>query len=178
MVSSIHPANVANARYTIKRWVVEAVADYDWPSYLDAVRVIMDMPETEANLPAISISHLQFITSDNYQGRNAENGVMAVKATDTAEIGLWASRSALWNGAECWMLQLEHMQSFMMSLYTANPTLQLWDVSTDYNNPVSVPYKLNFRSLNAVQAAADPNPDVMRIRLLLTYNFNMRSASG
>lgn len=175
MAVTIHPTSVANVRYTIKRWISDAVTAYDWPSYLDAVRVIMAMPETEANLPAISIYPLQMITSDQYQGRNAEDGVKALKATDTTEVSLWASRNARWNGAECWQLQLEKMQGFMMALYTANPTLQLMDVDADYNNPLSVPYKLNFRSLNAVQAAADENPDIMRIRLLLTYNWNIRA---
>lgn len=176
-MTTLHPTSAYNVHATLRQWFAERVAAFELPPYLPSVSVVVDAPDIEPNLPAISLFTLSTMASDRYQGRGAEEGVKTLKMTGMLDVSAWVTRKALWNGRTCWEMQLNALHSFILDTLTANPTVMVTDAYTDYDNPVAVPYKIDLKNPNTVQAAHDPNPDIERVRVLVTYSWHMRSAN-
>ena len=177
-MTHLHPTNDYNVLYSIHTWLWDALEAYEKPPWLPTFTIIEGVPETEATLPAVSLFDLPGAQSSPYQGRVAEEGVAVMKSYGMLEASCWTSRGALWNGAECWRMQLNTLTAWVRDAVRKSPTLIVYDALTDYNNPVATPYKVNVTAANVVQAAADENPDIMRQRILIPYNWHGRAFTG
>lgn len=168
-MTTLHAANSYNVLYTLHEWLRDTINGYEKPAWLPTFSVVEGVPEQEAALPAVSLFDLPGTQSSPYQGRNAEPGVNVMKAYGMLEASCWVSRNARWNGAECWRMQLNTLAAWVQDAIGRNPVLTVKDALADYNNPVATGFVIHITAANAVQAAADLNPDVMRQRILIPY---------
>lgn len=174
----LHPTNDYNVLYSLHKWLRDALEAYERPAWISTFYVVEGVPEEEAPLPAVSIFDLPGNQSSPYQGRAAEENVAVMKSYGMLDASCWASRGALWNGAEVWRMQLNTLSSWVKDAVRKSPTVIIYDALADYNNPVATPYKINVTAANTVQAAADLNPDIMRQRVLIPYNWHGRADTG
>lgn len=169
-MTAIATTSVFNAEATLNAWLRAGIQAYSLPSWLSATpTVTTNLPEAVASLPAFSVHHHSVNTYDRWQGRAVGDGKRGVLYVAIMEINAWVSRSN-YN----WQAQLRSMQDMVMTLFAETTEVPLKDYATSQSNPTLTGYLIRLERLVTVSTAPDPNPDIERARMLLTYSFVYR----
>lgn len=159
-----------NAEASLNSWLSNAIGDFELPAWMTAPKVVTNLSEAIASLPAFSVHHHSVNTYDRWQGRAVGDGKSGVQYVGIMEINCWVSRRS-----RNWLAQLRIMQDMVMTLFVRTREVAVLDYVTSQSDPVATGAIIRLEGINTVTTAPDPNPDVERARMLLTYSFIYRS---
>jgi len=170
-MTTMDSAGIFNAEATLNAWLVAALAALTRPAWLPAMpAMILTQPETIAVLPAFSVHHTPVNTYDLWQGRAVGDGKRGVRYVANMEVNAWASRSN-----RNWQAQLRTMQDMVATVYTKTKGVEIKNYATNQSSPTETGYLIRLVQLTGVSTAPDPNPDIVRARMLIRYAFVYRS---
>jgi hypothetical protein len=173
-MTTVHVTNTYNVEASINAYFKAAFTAMTRPSFLSTLPSFAEnTPETPASLPTFSFVHLPAGSMDIYQGRKAEPGAKAVRGLGILDIGAWVSRKNT-----SWNAQLRFMQSMIDTAYMdSGGGVIIRDYTVTPQTPTVSSYRAVFNDLDVVIVADDPNPDVMRRRVLVKYQWDVRSTN-
>lgn len=166
----ISEANTYNVETSINDWFVTALAEITRPVVLAGYSVVFNMPETAIVTPAFAVTHRGVGVNMALQGRNVGSGDKGGRAGGLMLIDCYVSRSAV-----NWNAYLGAMASMVQSVFVGTSGIVVYNYMDDPDFPVPTPYKVDFTELEAIEVAADPNPDIERRRFNVRYNWTVRS---
>lgn len=158
-----------NVETTLSAWAAGIIADASLPSWLPSVTVAYDMQDVSASLPCFSLHHIPVSRDDRYQGRIVGAGQKGRAGVGLFEINAWATRQNA-----NWQAQLKTMQDIIESAAISNTGVVIKDYDTDPFSPTTTGYRVLLQDFNILATAPDPNPDIERRRMHLTYRWTVR----
>lgn len=169
----LHESSTYNVEATITRYFTDELAALTKPALLPSYTVIVLAPETPittTNTPAFSMVHIPAGDRSLWQGSRADN-VKGRKALAIFEISAWTTRSQ-----RNWNAQLSLMESMVQQVnIQANNGIRIRDYQSSPSNPTEVPYIVRTDDMEVVATVQDPNPDLQRRRMLISYSWVVRA---
>lgn len=166
-------ANTFNIETTLNEWLKAQLNAVTAPIFFSGFpgdRLIFNMPEKPANVPAYSGHHLFIDTVDRWQGRRGDNDTYAVNYRAWFDVSVWVTRA---NGS--WASDKRWMCAVLKDIVNQTVSVSLDDYLTGYPTPADTDYKIVIEGIEARQTEADPNPDFDRERFLIGYRTILRS---
>ncbi len=173
-MTTVHVTSTYNVEASINAYFKTAFTAMTRPSFLPTLPYFAEnTPEVKANFPAFSFVHLPAGSLDNYQGRNAEVNTKAMRDLGILDLSVWVIRTAV-----NWNAQLRFMQSMIETAYMdSRGGVIIKDYTTTPSSPVASNFRATFNGLDIVGVSPDANPDVERRRILVKYQWDMRSTN-
>lgn len=172
-MTTIAQTSVMNAEYSFNAWLRAQLTAITLTSetWLSTPGIYTNNPEATANLPAFSVNHIPVTFDSEWQGHIVDSvGGKGLNATQIAEVNCWVSRKTT-----NWLQQLRTMQDMVLSVLAAASDIVISDYVTNPSSPASTVYLLRLRDARATPTVQDPNPDIERRRVLVTYEWIYRS---
>jgi hypothetical protein len=178
-MTTLHETVAYNVRASLNAHFIEQLALFDRPAWLQPSHwpgsmVVLNWPEIAANIPCFSINHLPGFNTDTYQGRNAGIGEKAIPEVAICEINAWVSRDQRWNNQDVWQPRLGFMEGMVKQAHLAAPAVVIKDYLGVPNAPLPTNFRVMLEDLATPSVSPDINPAVERVRMLITYRWNMR----
>ena len=171
----MNAVNVFNIESTLNVWLGAQLdlAKYAPPSFFSGYpgdKVIFNMPEVLANVPAFSAHHLPIETQDRWQGRRVGEGERGVWYEAFMDVSAWVSRKNA-----NWLAERRWMGAVLQDIVIATKSVQVTDYLTDYPASASADYAIYIDRIDSRQTMPDGNPDFERERFLIKYHIVLRS---
>lgn len=164
-MSGLAPTAAYNVEATLNAWLQTGLLALSRPSFLPAFGLVFVMPDAGISPPAVSVAH------QGLRHARTFNGVQAMRAGGLMDISVWVSRG----GNARWLAQLMTLQSMVTQVRNNATSVVVQDYLTDPANPTATTYKIDLYDLEPVTVTQDPNPDIERRRMLLRYQWYVRS---
>lgn len=173
-MTSVHATNTYNVEATINKYFKDAFTAMSRPSFLPTLPYFAEnTPEVKANFPAFGFVHLPSGSLDIYQGRNVTESTRGVRNLGILDLSAWVIRTA-----SGWNAQLRFMQAMIETAYIdSRGGIVIKDYTTTPASPSATSYRVTFNDLDVVIVSPDANPDVERRRILIKYQWDMRSSN-
>lgn len=174
-MTTLHATSVSNVEASINKYFRDTLTALTRPAVLSTMPAVNEnMPDAPAVLPAFSLWHLPVASMDIYQGRQGEKGVSSLRELGILDLSAWVSRKA----STSWNAQLRAMRSMIDAAYLDSKAgIIIKDYLTDPTNPQPTNYRVVLVEKQAVTVQPDVNPDVQRIRVLVHYQWHLRSSN-
>lgn len=166
----INEANTYNVETSINAWLVEALENITRPVVLSGYSVVFNLPETAIVTPAFAVTHRGIGIGRTFQGMHVGNGNRGGRAGGLLLIDCYVSRQA-----PNWNAYLSAMAAMVMSIFAGTSGIAVYNYMEDPDFPTDTPYKVDFMEFEAIEVAADPNPDIERRRFNIRYDWTVRS---
>ena len=170
MPTAIEQTNTVNIQYSLNAHMRTALAAITKPSWLASYTYATNNPEATASLPAISVNHIPVSMRDLWQGRAVGNGKTGMKYSALMEVNCWVSRSST-----NWNAQLRTLQDMVLTVLGNTKQVVILDFVGDQESPTATGYLVRTGDAEIVNTAPDPNPDIERRRILISYWLVYRS---
>lgn len=198
-MTTLAQATSTNVETTLNAWLQAALEDFDLPHWLpDLPGFVETVPQKPAVMPCFSFIHLPIDSISLWQGRWAGTS-KGMRTRGMLDVSCWVSRS----GSKDWLMQLRTMRDLVLSAVVAQPSVVIIDyaalprstvapvidslavvgVEVEGNDgtwsdvPLATEYKINIGDVTLTPTAADTNPDVERVRVLIDYHYVFRVSS-
>lgn len=165
----VHPSSVFNVRATINQWFQTTVNTFTLPSWASAFTYVFTMPEQGISVPCYSLFHIDVSQTREYQGNHASETEYGQVATALLEVSAWVSRSD-----PNWLAQLGLMESLARAAVGTSQGIVIQNYLTVPGTPTATTFKIDLGEFETLETSPDPNPDIVRKRMLMRYNWVYR----
>lgn len=145
------------------------------PAWLPSAVVAYDYPQQPLTFPSWSVTHLGAEPAQTTQGQSLDPGWRGVQQMGLAEISCWESYQRA-SGAQG--QHLRQMRDMAARVFATGATFQILDVYGTTTNPTGNGTLVRVQPVREVPAAADPNPDIGRVRLTVVYSWWERATAA
>lgn len=166
-----HTTGTYNVHATLVSWVASIYATAV-PAVGVALAILLDHPTTPIDPPCVSVHFLgdDSDPSMRFGGMNVGGGLHGVGRFGLLEVDLWASRSA-----QNWRAQLRQLHDALskgvISLHSSGGAMPIKDFYTTATSPADTAYLVRIDGIEERGSLPDPNSDIQRKRLILTYSW-------
>lgn len=165
---ALHPTNVWNVQTTLNQWLVSKAATITLPITINYTWEFL-WPEKPIAPPVISVFHADIGRDQAWLGSNA-GGEIGVDAASLADISIWIARNPNWGK------QMSLLRSVLEAIFANSATIPIKDYRASTSAPSDTAYVLKTRSYEMGEVMQDSvNPDLMRTRSLLRYEWALRT---
>ncbi len=145
------------------------------PAWMTSAIVNFDYPQIPLIFPSFSVTHLGHAPREVAQGRNLDEGWRGAEQVGLAEISCWESYA---RASGLHVRNLQQMRDMAARVFATGAGISILDVYGSTASPTSNGTIIRADPAQAAPAAADPNPDVLRMRLLVKYSWLERTSAG
>jgi hypothetical protein len=169
MTVALHETSTFNVRASFNQWIKDALANIILPHSV-TYTFVDTWPETTMPTPAISVIHGDIGRSSEYLGRLVSSTQRGVEAAALADVSVWVSRRNT-----NWQAQLNILMSAVEAVFTGTISAPVRNYITNAAAPSTTEYVIRIINLDMGDTSPDVNPDIMRTRSLLRYEWTLRS---
>jgi hypothetical protein len=172
-MTTIAQTSVYNVEATLNAWMRAGLTAVTRPSWLTPLpAIVTHVPEAAASLPAFSLTHIPVSMDVDWQGNVVGSTASSKGAANTQimEVSAWVTRAS-----KQWLAQIRTMQDMVMTVLVNAASVVVKDYAADQDNPADTAYLVRLRDARIAATAPDPNPDIERRRILVTYEWIYRS---
>ncbi len=135
-----------------------------------------DYPNKPLTFPSFSITHQGSDVKTEFQGRNLNNGWRGAERMGYAEINCWISYD---RASGDHMAQMRQMRDMAARVFATGAAIAILDVNGNpTGNPTGNGTIVRVQPIRDVPVPQDPNPDVMRRRLMVNYFWMERATAA
>jgi hypothetical protein len=173
MTSSAHDTGWYNVQGSLDAWLTEALTTYK-PALVPSVTIVYQSPEQPLTPPCWSVTFLGVVPmSQPAQGRYVGDGLYGERKAGIMEVSCWVTRK---NTA--WAAQLAQMADAVycgvLSTMQLGSAVIIRDFYTNAVTPAATGYRIVIEGAEDRNPPADPNPDIERRRIIITFNWVQR----
>lgn len=164
-----------NVQASINAWMMAHLATMPLPAWLQSAQpgVVTEAGDIAANLPTFALYHIpSMLAGADYQGGYVGDGMSGGDAIGLMEVSAYASN----NDPQATAL-LRIMRDWVAALCVAEKVVEVLDYFSDLYTPPASGYKIDIGDLTDVETQADPNPDILRARMLIAYSYTFRASA-
>lgn len=143
-------------------WLPSAVVDYDWP-------------DKALTYPLWSVTHLGSIPQEIAQGRTLDPGWRGVRRVGLAEIDVWASYQYTTGNADMYSRIMRDMAARVFATGASFPILDVYGTTAVPTGNGTI---IRAGPVEDAGRMPDPNPDILRRKLTVTYKWIERASAG
>ena len=167
-MATLHPTSTYNVETSLNTWLQTELATYTGPPAIPTTALTLTVPEAGINPPAFSLIHIPIGRNDRFQGRHGTAGENIMVAHAMMDVSVWVSRTAV-----TWQQDLMIMDAVVNQIAAANPTVNISSYATAAS-PSATIFRVLLGEVQTVQTVPDPNLDIERRRILITYDWHLR----
>jgi hypothetical protein len=175
MAFTAHPGAAYNVIGSFNDYFEREITAKGAPAWLPSAVVNYDWPQQPLTFPSWSVTHLGTETREVAQGRHLDPGWRGAEQIGLAEISCWESYQRAPGVAWRNLRTLRDMAARMFATGAAVPILDVYGTT---GTPTGNGTILRAGPVREAPLGPDPNPDVLRVRLLVTYNYLERVTAG
>lgn len=169
------PGALYNVRGSFNEYFRVQLTAAGLPSWLPAAVVNYDHPNQPLTCPSFSVAHLGTVAQEIAQGRHLDPGWRGARQVGMVEVSVWESQSRASGYVE---RNLRQMADLAVRVFATGAVVPILDVYGDGAAPTANGTILRVGPLTEEPEAADPNPDVRRVRLMGRYEWLQRVTAG
>lgn len=165
-----HDTGIYNVQGTLLLWLQGKLAA-NTPASVSAVVLRTETPEEAIHCPMWSAHFLGYDDDPTaIQGRYVSGGAYGARRYGLMEVSAWVSRNTVG-----WRAQLYQMvDAVVKSVHEVRETgsaIKLRDFYASSTNPAELAVKITLDSVEVRQPPTDPNPDIERLRVLISFSW-------
>lgn len=141
------------------------------PAFMPSAVVNANWPQQPLTYPSFSIVHMGSEAVEPTEGRHLDPGFQGQKRMGLAEISCWESYQRASGNHVANMLIMRDMAARVFATGAYMPILDVYGTTV---NPTGNGTIIRANPVNEVVVEQDPNPDVLRKRLLVQYSWYER----
>lgn len=163
-----HDTGVYNVHGSFLAWLQVQLNANVAPSVGAALAINLDHPAQTLNPPAISAVWLgAWDDPAAFAGAHVDGGKRGKRRWEMVELDIWVSRQTTG-----WRKQKDQLTDTigkaLSELLRSGGALPIYDFYTSESAPAATAYTLHLTDVETRPTAPDPNPDIERVRLLIT----------
>lgn len=166
-----HTTGIYNVHATLVAWL-QGVYSTPAPAVGSAITINLDHPTQPIVAPDISAYFLSILDDPNmqFQGSHTGSGTHGRGKFGLLEVDLWVSRAAAnWRAQ---LIQLYDLLSrAVINLHSTGGAVTVKDFYTNSSTPADTSYLVRIEGIEESEAAHDPNPQLERKRVIVTYSW-------
>ena len=175
MPFTAHPGALYNVLGSFNDYFRKQVTANGLPAFMPSSVVNTDWPQKPLTFPSFSVIHLGAEPREVAQGRNLDPGWRGAERIGLAEISVWESYArASGNHAA----NLRILRDMAARVFVTGAGINILDIYGTTASPTSNGTIIRAGPVRDAPAPPDPNPDVMRLRLLVEYRWLERATAG
>lgn len=162
-----HVTGAYNVEATLRNWLFAQITA-NRPPLIASVNVQWDYPEKPAVPPCWSIVFLGVTPGQEWQGSHTSSTERGRMQHGLLEVSAWVSRRTVgWRGQLAQMV--DAVTKAVISVQQYGGAVIVKDFYTDVNTPAPVAYRIVIEGAEVRTPPTDPNPDIERRRVLISY---------
>lgn len=167
---ALHSTNTFNVRASFNQWIKDALASITM-IHSTTYTFVDTWPETTMPTPAISVIHADVGRASEYLGKLADTNLRGVSAVGLADVSVWVSRSNT-----NWQAHQNILISAVEAVFGGTISVPVLNYMSTPQTPAATTYIIRIANLDMGGTIADTgNPDIMRTRSQLRYEWTLRS---
>ena|SRR3990167_11487541 len=175
MAFTAHPGAHYNVRGSFNSYFQDRLTALGLPDWMPSAVIHFDYPRRPLTFPSFSVTHLDATPVEVAQGRHLDPGWRGAKRVGTIEINVWESEERA-SGAHD--RNAQQMADMVARVFATGAVVPILDVYGSTASPTSNGTIARARPATLAPFAADPNPDVVRLRLLVNIDWLERVTAG
>ena len=137
--------------------------------------VNFEYPQQPLTYPTFSVTHLGNEPLQEVQGRNLDNGFRGAQRIGLAQIDCWESYS---RASGNHMMNLQQMRDMAARVFATGAAIPVLDIYGTTASPTANGQIIRALPVREMSVGQDPNPDVLRKRLLVSFTWWERVTAG
>ena len=145
------------------------------PAFMASAVINYDFPVKPLTFPSFSVTHLGAEQSQTFQGRGVDNGWRGDEKVGIAEIDCWESYN---RASGNHIRNIRVMRDMVSRVFATGAAFQILDVYGSTASPTGNGTLIRCETVTNQSVTPDPNPDIIRSRLLVNYRWLERVSAG
>ena len=138
------------------------------PTWMSSAVINYDYPRKPLTFPSFSVTHIGATPFAIAEGNVLDAGYRGVRQVGLAEIDAWESITRDPTG---YQRNIRQMRDMVARIFATGAAIDILDVYGTTASPTAIGALIRARPAETIEAPPDPNPDIVRIRMLITYNW-------
>ena len=164
-----------NVEGSFNDFFIKQITAKGLPAFIPSSVVNTDYPVVPLTYPSFSIIHLGSTPQQIAEGQNLDDGWRGVRQNGLAEIDCWESYQRA-SGNHIYNIRI--MRDMAARVFATGAAIPILDVYGSTAAPTSNGTIIRAMAAQSFPVAPDPNPDVVRARLVVEYNWLERVTAG
>ena len=135
-----------------------------------AFAIVYNYPDIPLAPPCFSVTHLGGFESGWAQGGRVGEGLQGQRLRRIAEVSAWVDAKDNYN----WARDIMTMRDMVVKLFSNTREIPIYNVYGSTTNPTATGAILRVLGVEDADTEPDPNPNIKRRRLLVTYEYWQR----
>jgi hypothetical protein len=166
-----HPYGKANVQASVNDWFRTNLTGAGLPAWMGSARVAFNWPDADLISGAghvFSVTHLGSDVAQIYQGRTVADGQNGQTMRGLLEVDCWLSERKASASAH---LMLGQMGDMVTYLFTSGRQVPIKNLYASIASPPTLSATVRVGQAEEQSVQPDPNPDIMRKRYLVGYQW-------
>lgn len=135
-----------------------------------AFTIYYDWPDAPAATPCFTVTHLGGFETVRTQGNSLGGTTRGQEVRRIAEVSCWVDSQDNDN----WVRDLTQMRDMVVKLFSQTREVMVYDLYGGTSNPSTTGSMIRIVGVEDVDVPPDPNPNIRRRRLLVSYDYWQR----
>ena len=175
MAFTAHPGAVFNVEGSFNNHFATWLTAQGIPTWLSSAVVNYDYPNKPLTFPSWSVTHLGASPVEVAEGRHLDPGWRGAMQIGVAQIDCWESEQRA-SGQS--YLHIRQMRDMAARVYATGAAIAILDIYGSTANPTANGTIIRANPAGDAPIPIDPNPDIVRRRLTVTYRWLERATGG
>jgi len=171
-----HPYGDYNVEGSLNKWFETNLTAAGLPSWMPSARVVYGWDEESPLINghsghAFSVTYLGSDGTRPYQGRRMEASAIGDRREGLLEINAWVSKQQAGNSYRQRLAQAGDMVGHLLA---SARSVQINHVYGSLTKPTAIGAVVRLMDYNEPSVGADPNPDMLRRRFVVRYQWHQK----
>lgn len=135
-----------------------------------AFTIYYDWPDAPASPPCFTVAHLGGFEVTRTQGNSLGGTSRGQQMRRVVEISCWVDSQ----DNDSWVRDLTQMRDMVMKMFSVTREVMVYDLYSSTTSPTTTGYMIRIVGVEDVDVPPDPNPNIRRRRLLVSYDYWQR----
>lgn len=170
-----YPGSQLNVEGSFNNFFETQLTAKGLPTFMASAVVNYDYPVKPLTFPSFSVVHLGAEQGQTFQGHAVDGGWRGDEKVGLAQIDCWESYNRA-SGNHIYNIRV--MRDMAARVFATGAAINILDVYGSPNAPTANGTIMRCDSVTHQPAPPDPNPDIVRARLLVTYKWIERVSAA
>ena len=168
MAFTAHIGAAYNVYGSFNEFFRTRITSFGLPAWMPSAVVNYDYPRRPLTYPSFSVTHLGATPFEIAEGNRLDDGFIGVRQVGLAQIDVWDS---ITRDPANYKRNVAQMRDMVARVFATGAAIEIRDIYSATANPSATNALIRARPAETTQTPPDPNPDIVRIRMLVGYNW-------